>query len=81
MGNWLEGRDFIRWMADWQKKLLNPERRVNLFYTGSFIRKVPLARSEFWSNKNIIFVPSRLFKGSKIPLLFGFFHEILTNLP
>ena len=35
----------------WRKTHLNPELRVNLFYTGFFIRKVPLARFELWSNK------------------------------
>ena len=34
----------------WGKNRLNPELCVNLFYTGYFIQKVPLARFVFWSN-------------------------------
>ena len=49
----------------WGKKRLNPELHVNLFYIGFFIRKVPLARFEFWSNKKMIFGPSGIFKGIK----------------
>ena len=51
MGKWLQGGHFIRYLG---KKFLTPGLRVNLCYTKLFIRKVPLARFECWSNKKYL---------------------------
>ena len=51
MGKWLQGGHFFRYLG---KKCLTPGLRVNLCYTGFFIRKLPLARLECWSNKEYL---------------------------
>ena len=53
MGKWLQGGHFIRELG---KKCLTPGLGLNLCSTGFFIRKVPLARFECWSNKTYLFL-------------------------